>query len=93
MEIPVSLLDFTGELVWAEEMSRTLDEIRRYARPVVIDLGEGSKNLVLTVEQVGRDGTVLERRRILLTYGDDGQMRPNVDLLGKFLGDDQQRTG
>ena len=62
-------------------------------RPLVIDLGEGSKNLILTVEQVRQDGAVLERRRLLVGIGvDDKLFRPQFGLLTKLLGADQQEA-
>ena len=92
LELPIRFLDFESEEIWPGEIKETLEEVRQFARPIVIDLGEGSKNLVLTVDQVGQDGELMERRRLLITVGigDDHLLRPNFTVLEKFLGIDRQ---
>ena len=87
LELPIRFLDFEAEEIWPEEIKESLEEVRRFARPIVIDLGEGSKNLILTVDQVGQDGELIERRRLLITVGvGNDLMRPNFAVLEKYLG-------
>lgn len=68
-EIRVEFLD-SWETEWLRE---SIEEIRKFGRPVVIDLEEGSKNVVLTIEQVGHDGQIMERRKALITADEDGE--------------------
>ncbi len=60
--------------------------VRRFDNPVVIDIGEGNKTLRITVEQLGRDGSVLTRQMVAIAYGeDDDQVRPSLKQIEGFL--------
>ena len=86
-ELPIRFLTFSMEETWPEEFKRVDAEIRQFALPVVVDLGEGSKTVLLTVAQVGHDGEVMERRRVLLTVDLGGPtLRPGSKVWNKLLG-------
>ena len=50
-----------------------------------MDIGEGSKTLLLTLDQLGRDGEVIERRQVLITYGQDDAVRPSMDVMRSVI--------
>ena len=86
VEVPARFLSYGFEEVWPEEFQRLNDEIREFAWPVVVDLGEGSKTVLLTVEQVGHDGEIMERRRVLLALERGGPtLRPGFKVWNKLM--------
>ena len=68
-ELPIIPLSPQWEDMAPEGWQHVLDEIRQFARPFVIDLGAGSKNVILRVEQIGQDDQPLESRAVLITIG------------------------
>ena len=66
------------------DAERVIDQVRRFANPVVVDIGEGSKTLMLTLEQLGADGEVLERRRVMLSYSEDDRFRDDMHVMERY---------
>ena len=71
---------------WPEHLMQKLeqevgDEISQFVRPVVVDIGPDSKTMRLTLEQLGQDGQVLERRQALISYSEDEHIRPTLAQL------------
>ena len=63
--LPVEMLDFNPLLPGnLEDQEDQLDTVSKFSMPVVIDIGEGDKDVLITVEQRGRDGG---RSRLLST--------------------------
>lgn len=89
-DLPIEILDpgladpWAGLQALGLEDSGALDHAQRFERPVVIDIGADSKALLLTLDQLGQDGEVIERRQVLISYGEDGLIRPSFKTMEAF---------
>ena len=57
--VPIEILAVNAKF-FPDWLTKQLDRVRRFKQPVVIDIGEGSKGILLTIEQLGLDGSALE---------------------------------
>ena len=86
-ELPIVMLgDGFAEAADAGGLLALGGKMREFARPVVIDIGAGSKTMRLTLDQLGQGGEVLERRQVLMAYRADDSVRPSIKVIEEFIG-------
>ena len=66
-------------------LEEALGSVLGFANPVAIDIGDGSKSVRLTVEQVDRNGDVLEKRQAYVAYDESGDIAQGMARASRLI--------